>query len=217
MPEGQNVPDSSTNQQVDPAKILNFTLNAEGRYVGPDGKKYVPESDLMALKSNHEKAISDTQNAHSTSIDGLRVQLSTAQQEIAKRDAKLKELQDASKTGAFSAEDKARLESELNTTKTTLESVNKSALEYRKQLLTAKYPTIEPAKLEGKTAVQLDALEEALSAVGAARGAGNYALSGGAGGGAIPQTAEQRAQKVLSEAAEKGHVYGPLGAGNKTQ
>jgi ABC-type uncharacterized transport system permease subunit len=218
MPDNNIASGSEVNQQpaqsVAPEKILNFTLGSDGKFLGPDGKKYIPESDLIALKNSHEKNLSEAQNAHNTSIDGVRVQLSTAQQEIARRDAKIKELEEASKSGAISAEEKAKYESELSAAKSSVEQLTNTALEYRRSLMAAKYPSIKPEQLKDKTSVQLDALEEALQAVGAARGAGNYAIGGGSGGGNAPISSTERAQRILQEAASKGHVYGPLGQQN---
>ena len=168
-----------------------------------DGKKFVAESHLIAAKRSLEGKLEQQQKAHETAIDAARLEASSAQQQIAQLNAKLQENEQARKSGAVTDEEAAKVKQELETTKSSIEQTNKSALEYRQALMILKYGVAEDT-IKTKTMPQLDAFEEALKAVSTARGGiGPYAIGGGTAE-AAPQTNIERAAKVLASTPVRG-------------
>lgn len=178
----------------------------DGR-VQVDGKKYILESDLMAAKNSLEGKMEQAQTAHNTAIDAARLEMSTAQQQIATLNAKIKETETARQTGAVSDDEAARVKQELETTKSSLETTQAKSLEYRRELITKQHPgAVSLENLKDKTPEQLDALEEALKVVSnssSRKGPGNYA-TGIATGEPAPQTNMERATKILEATPERG-------------
>jgi len=166
-----------------------------------DGKKMVAESDLIAAKRNLESKLEQAQTAHTTAIDTAKLELSTAQQQVANLNAELTKAKQASKTGAIPDEEVARVKQELADAKAlvgTLQTDVSKALDYRRALLAVQYG-VPTDNLANKDMKQLDSFEEALKALAVSRGAGpgNYALGGG-GGQPHTMTPQERAAKVLA-------------------
>jgi predicted nucleic acid-binding Zn-ribbon protein len=172
-----------------------------------DGHKIVYEKDLIAAKESLTKAAEQAQAAHNEAIDKAKLDLSAAQSEVAKANARIQEIQ-ASSTGATNghdAEEVARLKQEIEAANSRAESVTGQVLEYRKKLLTTTYPgQVTAEQLEGKTPEQLDAFEEALKALSQSRGGpGPYAVPGGPGG-AAPTSPIDRAKALLESTPYRG-------------
>ena len=168
-----------------------------------DGKPYVSESDMIAAKKSLESRLEQQQKAHEAAIDTVKLAESSAYQQIATLNAKIRENEQARESGAVSDEAAAKVKQELETAKSSIETANKAALEYRRALMVLKYGVAEDT-IKEKTMPQLDAFEEALKAVATARGGiGPYAIGGGTGE-AAPQTPMERAARILASTPVRG-------------
>ena len=172
-----------------------------------DGKKVVPESDLIASKKNLEGQLTQQQTAHEAAIDAAKLEASNALQQIATLNAKIKENEEARSTGAVSDDDAASVKQELETAKSSIVTLTVDAgraLELRRANLVLQYG-VTPDTIKDKDMVALDSFEEALKAVSTARGSGvgPYAVGGGSGE-AAPTTPMERAQKVLEATPVRG-------------
>lgn len=170
-----------------------------------DGKKVVYESDLIAAKHSLESKLESAQSAHEQAIDAARLELSEAQKQVANLNVKLTEAQQARESGA--TVDVAKIEQELAAAKSSVESLQSDAakaLDYRREMMAAKY-SIPADSLQGKTMAQLDAFEEAAKALSTSRGAspGPYAVGAG-GGTAEPMTEMDRARRLLDNTPVRG-------------
>ena len=178
----------------------------EGKVV-VDGKKFVAESDLIAAKNSLEGKLSQQQTAHDTAIDAAKLEASTSLQTIATLNAKIKENEEALKTGAVTDTEAARVKQELEASKASIVTLTAEAgraLELRRANLVLQY-SVAPDTIKDKTMVELDSFEEALKAVSTAKGGnvGPYALGGGLEG-AAPQTDMERATKVIEQTPIRG-------------
>jgi hypothetical protein len=159
--------------------------------------KYVPESDLLAVK----KASEGLQLKYTESETSYRKQLDELQSKHSVAEAKAKGLEDRL-AKAVGAEEHEKIKLQLDATQKKVDESAAKTLQYRKQIVAATYG-ISPDTVKDKTIEQLDALEEALKVVGASKGAGNFAIGGNAGGGAKPETPHERALRIIQEAEEK--------------
>ncbi len=175
----------------------------EGK-VTVDGKAFVAESDLIAAKKSLEGQLTTQQTTHEAAINTAKLETSEAQKQIATLNAKITENEQARQTGAVSDEDAAKVKQELETAKSSIETLSASALELRRANLVLQYGVV-PDTIKEKNMPQLDAFEEALKAVSTARGGGvgPYAIGGGTGE-AAPQTPIERAAKVLESTPVRG-------------
>ena len=170
-----------------------------------DGKKFVAESDLIAAKHGLEGRLSQADKVHGEAIDKAKLELSDAQKQIATLNAKITENEQARKSGAVTDEAAAKIKTELEVAKSSMEQVSKSALEYRRALLTVQYG-VNADTIKDKDMKSLDAFEEALKAVigKGSGGIGPYAVRAGSGGEATPQTPMERAAKILASTPVRG-------------
>ena len=86
-------------------------------------------------------------------------------------------------------------------------NLNTKVLDSRRQTMVATY-NIPTESIAEKTLEQLDSYEEALKAVMATKGIGNYAVGGGGGGAATTESPLDRAHRILAEAQAAGHIIG---------
>ena len=194
----QNTPEPAANPILSNAKLEV----KEGRVL-VDGKAYVSESDLIAAKRSLESKLEQQQKAHESAIDIVKLESSSAQQQIAALNAKIQENEQARESGATSNDDAAKVKQELEGRISALEPEASKALEYRRALMVLKYGVAEDT-IKDKSMPQLDAFEEALKAVATARGGiGPYATGGGTGD-AAPQTPMDRAAKILASTPMRG-------------
>lgn len=175
----------------------------EGK-VTVDGKAFVAESDLIAAKKSLEGQMTTQQTVHETAINAAKLETSEAQKQIATLNAKITENEQARQAGAVTDEEAARVKTELETTKSSLETANTKSLEFRRALLVLQYGVAEDT-IKEKTMLELDSFEEAIKAVSTARGGGvgPYAIGGGTGD-AAPQTDIERAAKILENTPIRG-------------
>ena len=178
---------------------------ADGGAMKVDGKKVVFESDLIAAKKSLQGDAEKAQTVHNTAIDTAKIELSTANQELAKANANIKTLTDAQGVGATSAEEVARAKQEAETAKSGIEQANTAVLELRRaNIILQSGGRVTKEQLDNKSLEQLDSFEEAFKALaGAGTGNGNYALGGG-GGAAVPMTDMDRATKALNDTPIRG-------------
>ena len=169
-----------------------------------DGKQFVAESHLIAAKKSLEGKLTTQQTAHETAIDAAKLEVSEGQKQIATLNAKITENEEARQAGAVTDEDAAKVKQELETAKSSIETLSTGALELRRANLVLQYG-VAPDTIKDKDMPQLDSFEEALKAVSTARGGGvgPYATGGGTGE-AAPQTAIERATKVIESTPMRG-------------
>lgn len=177
-------------------KDLTFVENKDGTISVKDSEgkevRYAKEADLLAIKGSSEaakeaaetaaKAATESQEAHKAEIETANTNLETTRQQVLQAEAKVTSLEAKVKEGAGSAEELAKVKQDLETAKKDGEGLTTKALDYRKQIIVATFG-IPADSVKDKTMEQLDNYEEALKAVIATKGIGNYAIGGGAGGG----------------------------------
>jgi len=172
-----------------------------------DGKKMVPESDLIATKKGLEKQLETAQANHTQAIDAKMLELSGEQQKAADLNAQLQEaIKNAPGEGATS-EEVARIKTELteaNNLVETLKADAGKALELRRALMALQY-NVSVESLADKDMQALDSFEEALKVVTTSRGRGpgNYAVGGG-GTEAAPMTDLDRAKQLIASTPQRG-------------
>jgi hypothetical protein len=192
MPEGANPASGNIEKAPEPKIELK-----EGK-VFVDGHSYVKEADLIAAKKSLEGQIAEQQKVHTDAYDKARLELSSAQQQIAQSSAKIKELTDAQGKGAGDAESLAKAKAELLVAQADAKAAREAGTGYRKKLLTVAGGVPEET-LKDMSATDLDGLEKALLILGKAKGGlGNYATGGAGGGGTTPLTAMDRAKALLA-------------------
>jgi len=172
-----------------------------------NGKKYVPESDLLAAKKGLESQLETAQTTHNQSIDAARLELSAEQQKVADLSAQLQQAKEGAQAGVTSDEEVTRIKNELATAQSSIESLTNQVnqtLDLRRRLLAIQY-SIPVESLADKDMQALDSFEEALKALGTSRagGPGKYAIGGG-GTEAKPMTDMERAKQNLANTPYKG-------------
>jgi hypothetical protein len=173
----------------------------DGKFV-IDGKKYVPEADIMALKDNHTKQLNEAQAAHSAAIDAAKLQISDNQKQVAVANAKVIELTEAAKGGANNSVELAKAKEEAASLKKELEVLKGQSLETRRATLQQALG-LTAEQLKAKTPEQLTALEEVMQAGRNIGNRGSYDRGAG-GGDAKPMSAVERVAKLLAQTPIRG-------------
>lgn len=189
QPDSPGEPDKAGEQPQQPeAEIKEVTPSAE--------VKTVPESQLKALQSKMQGEIKE-----------LKKNFDSAQQTIVSLESEKTALEERLTN---SESDKARiaeLEKEIESKATELTTLAEKSIGQRKAALAELYG-IGVETLQDKTSEQLDALEEALKIVAAPK-ANRFAIVS-PGGGNVPETPIERANRTIEEARRAGH-YGNKG------
>jgi len=187
---------------------LTFVENKDGTISVKDteGKeiRYAKESDLLAIKGSSEAARKEAEKAQEAAkaeTATASTNLETVRQEKLRAEATISDLEEKVKAGAGSTEELAKVKLELENANKSVEGLSSKALELRKTILTTTYG-ISAEVVKDKTLEQLDFFEEALKAVAAAKGIGNFAIAVPGGGGA-PTTPIDRAKETIRIAMEK--------------
>ena len=169
-----------------------------------DGKSFVAESDLIAAKKSLEGQMTTQQTAHETAINATKLSESAALKEVATLNAKITENEQARESGAVTEEAAAKTKQELETAKSSIETLTNSSLETRRALLVLQYG-VTADSIKDKSLPELASFEEAIKAVSTARGGGvgPYATGGGTGE-AAPKTNIERAAEVLANTPVRG-------------
>lgn len=203
---GDGEPGEGTSQSNQPAEPKIEVIDGK---VTVDGKKFVPESDLIAAKESLKGEATKAQGAHEAAVNQLSLQVSEANQKLASANAALEEAQKARDAGATSDEEVARIKQEAETANTNANTAVTQAVDYRRKYIMAVYniPADSDAgkKLMEKNMTELDSFEEALKAVAvnSGGGPGNYAIGAG-GGGAAPVSDMDRAKSILENTPQRG-------------
>lgn len=141
--------------------------------------KLVPEKDLLALKSKAEGLelqLKEIVEKHQSALDAVTSKLYATEASVKKLEEQLTE-------SAKSGKDLTEVKTKLEAAEKRFGDLSNKALDYRKRLIVATF-SISADVIKDKSLEQLDLYEEALKAVTATRGVGNYAAGGGTGGGA---------------------------------
>ena len=158
--------------------------------------RYVPETDLLANKDANDKRLAEQAEAHKTELSKYMGNESETRTLLLQTQADNEKLKEQVNGNVTLQADLEKAKADLTAAQDGWNTASALALDYRKKFMAGKYG-ISPDKLEGKDMNQLTFFEEALGAVQAQGGEGNYALSGNAGGDKTGQTAEQRAAAIL--------------------
>ena len=175
----------------------------EGK-VQVDGKKFVPESDLIAAKNSLEGKMTTQQTAHETAINAAKLAESEGLKTIATLNAKITENEQARQAGAVTDEAAAKNKTDLDAALASIETLTSGALEMRRANLVLQYG-VNADTIKEKSLAELNAFEEALKAVGTARnaGIGPYVVGGGSGV-PVAQTNIERAAAVIAATPQRG-------------
>ena len=150
-----------------------------------EGKKLVPESDLLAIK----KGLGEQLDRAKAELEATKKAADDHYQNLLTERASKEEIQKSLQTAQEAAKSLEQLKAELEAAKKGSEQSTKALLDFRRQYLINLYNVPKDA-VEGKGQQELDSLEQALKIVGAKRGSG---IDTGAGGGAkAPTTAREK-------------------------
>lgn len=164
--------------------------------------KMVPESDLIAIKKGLSTELKDAKKVYEEERTSLTGKLDEATNNLSKAEAKVKTLEEKT-SQSVSSEELTKAKEELTTATKRGEELATQALEYRKKLLVHTYGIAEDA-IKEKTFDQLGFLEEALELTKSSKASvGNYAAGAGGGGSPAPESAMDRAGRILEEADKK--------------
>jgi len=207
---------------------LTYTPNEDGTLSVKDSEgkevRYAKESDLLAVKGSREAADARVKEIETSSqaeaearkaeLTTANTNLDTARQQLLQAEAKAEELEKKVGDGTSSAEELAKVKQELETAVKSGESLSNKVIEYRRQIMVATYG-IPADSVKDKTLEQLDSYEEALKAVLASKGLGNFAAGVGTGGGTTPEKPLDRARRIIAENEAAGHLIGGGGSSFK--
>ena len=171
--------------------------------------RYVKESDLLAAKGSKEGAVEKAtreateaaQTAHATEVKVATDALDTEKNKALQAEAKISSLEETIRKGGGTAEELATAKQELETAKTSSESLGTKYLELKRDVIIKTYG-VPKETVEGKNLAALDVYEEALKAVIGDKALGNFAIGGGGGGaqalqGKSPMELAQMAYSTL--------------------
>jgi DNA repair exonuclease SbcCD ATPase subunit len=166
MPEGDN---------------STYTANEDGSITVKDAEgkeiRFVKEADLLAVKGSAEAA----ERRAKSEVETAKGSLNQTHQQLLQAEAQVETLKEELAKGTGTVEELAKVKQDLETAQGSAKSLGDKVLEYRKQIIVATFK-VSPDAVKDKTLEQLDLFEDALKAVGAGKGAGNFAIGGGAGG-----------------------------------
>jgi len=160
----------------------------------PSEPKLVPEKDLLAMKAakegleqklkEAEVKLEESEKAHGKSLNEVTSKLYATE-------ASVKKLEEQAAESAKSVKDLAEVKAKLEVTEKKAGEHSAKLLDARKRLVVSQF-NIPADTLKDKSLEQLDLYEEALKAVTATKGVGNYAAGGGAGSGAAEAKAREK-------------------------
>lgn len=169
-------------------------VQAALKVLSDSGKKYIPESDLIAAKKGLESQVSDLQGQVTTVRTDLDAKHQALLSETAARQRAESSLSDQSK---LSEQIKA-LQKELGDA-TKSRDEHKATLVELKRLSVAQRSNIPMDQLATKTEAQLDALDEALKLVKPGPGQPGYDGGTGGTGGTERLTGRQQIKAGLKD------------------
>lgn len=177
---------------------LTYAANKDGTISvkDTDGNdvRYTKEADLLAVKGGAEaadKRTREAQETHATELKTANTNMDQSHQQLLQAEAKVTSLEEQVTQDKGSATELTQVKQELETAKAEKGSLETKTLEYRRAIVAATY-SISAKIVEEMDTAKLDAFEEALKAVVATKGIGNYALSGGGGNAGEPLSGREQ-------------------------
>ncbi len=167
--------------------------------------KMVPESDLLVVKSMKEGLEKKLQESEST----YKSQISDMTTKSISLEAKIKELEGQMQSATLNTAELTKAKEQVAALQKKADDAEKKLLDTRRTHLSQIYG-VPLETLINKSPEQLDIFEEALKIAGK-RPAGNYAIGGAYGGGAVVELPLDRARRVLAEHAERKGSVAPSG------
>lgn len=154
---------------------------------GDAAVRYVKETDLLAVKGSKESAVaSATSDAKAAAEAVAATTLDTEKNKVLQAEAKVTGLEEQITKGGVSEEELTRLKGELETAKTSGESLGTKFLGLKREVIVKAYG-VPKETVESKDLAALDGYEEALKAVIGDKNLGNFAIAGGTGGASALQ------------------------------
>ncbi len=160
--------------------------------------RYVPETDLQANKTANETRINELAEQHKSELSKYMGDESSTRTLLLQTQAENEKLKETVNGSGELQANLTKATADLEAATQGWSTASALALDFRKKFMVKHYG-IAADKLEGKDMNQLTFFEEALGAVGAQGGEGNYALGGNQGATNVETTAEQRAQATLDK------------------
>lgn len=174
--------------------------DAEGKEV-----KYVPETDLLAVKGGKEGAEKATQAAEAAreiAVKEASDRVAAEHQLVLQAEAKVTGLTEQIAKGGATVEELAKAKQELETAQKSSEELGTKHLELRRSTVIATYG-VPKETVESKDLAALDVYEEALKAVIGDKNLGNFAIGGGGAGAAALQGKSPQELAVLAYSQNK--------------
>lgn len=148
------------------------------------GKNYVPESDLLAVKSGAEKEKENLTASHATALTEARRIGDEHYQNLLNSGAKISELE-KQLAGLPKSEDLTNLKKQLEDATKNGEGLRNQLLTHRRQTIATSFG-IDIKSLESKSLQDLDSLEEAAKLVKGGKGGAGYEMGGSGGKATAP-------------------------------
>ncbi len=169
---------------------VTYTAGQDGAVTAKEeGKgdvRYVPESDLLAVKGGKEtgeKAATEAATVAATALTEATGKVETEHQLVLQAEAKVIGLEEQIKVGGGSAAELATARAELETAKKSGEEHGTALLTLRREVIVARYG-VPADKVETKDLAALAVYEDALKSVIGDKKLGNFAVGAGGGGSA---------------------------------
>ncbi len=154
---------------------------------GDGAVRYVKEADLLAVKGSKETAVtSAASEAKAAAEAAAATTLDTEKNKVLQAEAKVTGLQEQIDKGGVSAEELTNLKGQLETAKTSGESLGTKYLGLKREVIVKAYG-VPKGTVESKDLAALEVYEEALKAVIGDKNLGNFAIGGADGGAAALQ------------------------------
>ena len=179
---------------------------------GEAAVRYVKEADLLAVKGSKESAVEKAatdaktaaEAANTAAVKEATDALDTEKNKLLQAEAKATGLQEQITKGGVSEEELTRLKGELETAKTSGESLGTKYLELKRDVIVKTYG-VPKETVASKDLTALTVYEEALIAVIGDKNLGNFAAGGGGGGAAALQgkSPMELAQEAYSQPPNK--------------
>lgn len=194
------------------ANEVTGTALEDGAIEIKDGEtpvRYVKESDLLAVKGSREelqKKLEELEKSGKASGDANdekhKTELATANEAKIKAEAEVERLTEEIKKHTGTAEELAKLRTELETAQNAGKSTATALLEMTRKSIISTYK-VAPETVNEKSLDELKVFEDALKAVIGAQG-GNYAAGGASGGpGVLKDKSPMELAKIAYASSNK--------------
>lgn len=171
----------------------------------PDGKRFVLENDLLAVKKSLGKQVEDMQEASRLAIQAEKEKADKHYQDLLTERTAKEQLESQVKELEPFKTKTTELETQVKEATDSRGQLQDKMLGLKKDYIKTIYKIQDESTLEGKTMEQLDTLEEALKLVGPRGGSKNFDGGGGEGGSSSTQPFKAELDEI-AEAKEKAGV-----------